>query len=155
MLIFSFKFAVRLESPGPNSQLSLAPNVFKITPWHGPRSENMSRGRYPASPLARYLHLQKTICDRYALFCDLTAYTELCLPSRCLETGCITQLFYCWVDVLLSNGCFCGSAVLTWNKYATICIIGSSYEQDQNGIVTAAMRCPCDSVGIAVSTKPK
>jgi hypothetical protein len=41
-------------------------------------------------------------------------------PSRCLETDCITPLLYYCVRVLLSNGCFCGSAVLVWSKYATV-----------------------------------
>jgi hypothetical protein len=36
-----------------------------------------------------------------------------CLPTRCLEMGCITPLFYCCVRALLSNGCFCGSTVNT------------------------------------------
>jgi hypothetical protein len=31
----------------------------------------------------------------YPLLCDVTAYAEVCLPSRCLETGCITLLFHC------------------------------------------------------------
>jgi hypothetical protein len=34
------------------------------------------------------------------LLCDVTAYAEVCLPSRCLETGCITPLFYCCVGVM-------------------------------------------------------
>jgi hypothetical protein len=38
-----------------------------------------------------------------------------CLPSRCLETGCITPLFYYCVRVLLSNASFCGSTVLGVN----------------------------------------
>jgi hypothetical protein len=53
------------------------------------------------------------------LLCDVTAYTEVCLLSRCLETGCITLLFYCCVHVLLSNGCFCSSTILAQSKYAT------------------------------------
>jgi hypothetical protein len=44
----------------------------------------------------------------------------MCLPSRCLEAGYITPLFRCCVHVLLRNCCFCGSTVLTWDKYATI-----------------------------------
>jgi hypothetical protein len=52
---------------------------------------------------------------------DVTAYTEMYLPSRCLETGCITPLIYICVCVLLSNGCFCGPTVLAWSKYATLC----------------------------------
>jgi hypothetical protein len=46
----------------------------------------------------------------------------ICLPSRCLETYYITLLFYCCVRVLHSNGCFCGSAVLVWSKYAALYI---------------------------------
>jgi hypothetical protein len=42
------------------------------------------------------------------------------LSSRCLETNCLTPFFYCCVRVLLNNGCFCGSAVLAWSKYATV-----------------------------------
>jgi hypothetical protein len=38
-------------------------------------TENMSRGLYP-------------------LLCDVTAYAEVCLPSRCLETAYITPLFH-------------------------------------------------------------
>jgi hypothetical protein len=47
------------------------------------------------------------------------ACAEVCLPSRCLEAGCITPSFHFCVRVSLSNGCFCGSTVLAWNKYAT------------------------------------
>jgi hypothetical protein len=47
---------------------------------------------------------------------------EVCLPSRSLEAGCITRLFHCCVRVLLRNGCFCGSAVVAWSKYATVYI---------------------------------
>jgi hypothetical protein len=66
----------------------------------GPR-ENTSRGHYPLS-------------------CDVTAYAEVFLPSRCLETGCITPLFYCCLRVLLSNRYLCGSTVRAWSRYATI-----------------------------------
>jgi hypothetical protein len=51
---------------------------------------------------------------------DVTAYAEMCLPSSCLETVCITPLFYCCMRVLLSRSCFCGSAVLAWSKYAKL-----------------------------------
>jgi hypothetical protein len=44
----------------------------------------------------------------------------VCLPSRCLETGCIIPLFYCYVRVLHSNGCSCGLTFLAWSKYATV-----------------------------------
>jgi hypothetical protein len=56
----------------------------------------------------------------YSLLRDVTAYAEVCLPSHCLETGSIIPLFYCCERVLLRNGCFCGSTVLTWSKYAII-----------------------------------
>jgi hypothetical protein len=36
----------------------------------------------------------------YSLLRDTTAYAEVRLPSRCLETGCINPLFYCCVRVL-------------------------------------------------------
>jgi hypothetical protein len=58
-------------------------------------------------------HKENTVA---VLLFDVTAYAEVSLPSRCLETGCITPLFYCCVPVLLSNGCFCGSTVLPWSK---------------------------------------
>jgi hypothetical protein len=61
------------------------------------------------------------------LLCDVTAYAEVCLPRRCLETGCITPLFCC-VHVLLRNGCFCGSTVLAWSKYGTVYFILSQSE---------------------------
>jgi hypothetical protein len=65
----------------------------------------------------RKLHRHKE--NTAVVLCDVTAYAEVCLPSRCLETGCIIP-FYCCVRVLLSNGCFCGSTVLAWSKYATV-----------------------------------
>jgi hypothetical protein len=58
-----------------------------------------------------------------AYCCNITAYAEMCLPSRYLERGYITPLFYCCVRVLPSNGCLCGSAVLAWSKYVTISMI--------------------------------
>jgi hypothetical protein len=33
---------------------------------------------------------ENTSCSRYPLLCDVTAYAEVCLPSRCLETRFIT-----------------------------------------------------------------
>jgi hypothetical protein len=63
------------------------------------------------------LHGHKENC---CCICDVTTYAEVCSPSRCLETGCITPFFYCFVLLLLSNGCSCGSAVLVWSKYAAI-----------------------------------
>jgi hypothetical protein len=70
-----------------------------------------------------YLHCIATVAARdtenslywWGIF---TAGT--CLPSRCLQTGCLTSLFYCCVRVLLSNVCFSSSTVLAWCKYATI-----------------------------------
>jgi hypothetical protein len=42
----------------------------------------------------------------HALLCDVTAYAQVCLPSRCLETGCITPLFHCCVyRGVLSSRC--------------------------------------------------
>jgi hypothetical protein len=66
----------------------------------------------------RMLHVHKE--NAAAVLCDVTAYTEVCLPSRCLETGCTNPLFYCCVHVLLRKGCFCGSTILARSKYATI-----------------------------------
>jgi hypothetical protein len=57
----------------------------------------MSRDRCPVSPLARSWTYRNTSRDRYTLLCDDTAYAEVCLPSRCLETGCITPMFHCCV----------------------------------------------------------
>jgi hypothetical protein len=57
----------------------------------------------------------------YLLLYDVTANAEMYLPSRCLEVCCITPPFYCFERVLLSKCCSCGSAVLAWSKYATIC----------------------------------
>jgi hypothetical protein len=34
------------------------------------------------------------------LLCDITTYTEVCLLSCCLETCCLTALFYCHMHVL-------------------------------------------------------
>jgi hypothetical protein len=39
-------------------------------------------------------HTENTSCGRYPLLCDITAYAEVCLLSRCLETGCINPLFH-------------------------------------------------------------
>jgi hypothetical protein len=103
--------------------------------------KHMLHDCYPASPLAHWLNLQKThdmtakhccvmslhMCklhghkENAAVFlCDVTAYTEVCLPSRCIETGCMMPLFYCCVRVLLRNSCFYSSTILAWRKYATI-----------------------------------
>jgi hypothetical protein len=57
----------------------------------------------------RKLHGHK---ENAVVSCDITTYAEVCLLSCCLETGCVTPLFYCCVCVFLSNGCFCGSTVL-------------------------------------------
>jgi hypothetical protein len=47
-------------------------------------------------------HKENTVT---VLLYDVTVYVEVCLPSRCLEMGCVTPLCYCCVHVLLSNGC--------------------------------------------------
>jgi hypothetical protein len=57
------------------------------------------------------------------VLCDVTAYAVVCLPSRFLETCCITPLYYCFVCVLLRNSCYYASAVLVWGRYATILTI--------------------------------
>jgi hypothetical protein len=44
----------------------------------------------------------------------------MCLPCHCLETDFITLFSYYCARVLLRNGCFCGSTLLAWYKYATI-----------------------------------
>jgi hypothetical protein len=36
------------------------------------------------------------------------------------RNGLHDPFFYCCVNVLLNNSCFCGSTVLAWSKYATI-----------------------------------
>jgi hypothetical protein len=59
---------------------------------------------------------------RVCIIDDVTAlhrtvrYAEMCLLSHCVETNCITPLFYCCMCVLLINGCFCDSAVLAWDN---------------------------------------
>jgi hypothetical protein len=105
--------------------------------------KHMSCGRYPAILLVYWLDLQNThhVTTKHCcgvtslrmrklhghkentaavLLCDVTAYVLVCLSSRCLETGCITPLFYFCMRVLLSNSCCCGSTVLAWSKYATV-----------------------------------
>jgi hypothetical protein len=72
------------------------------------------------SSSTRKLHGHKEYAAA-VLLCDVTAYAEMCLPSRCVETVCITLLFYCYMHVLLSNGCFRDSTVFASSKYATIC----------------------------------
>jgi hypothetical protein len=67
----------------------------------------------------RTLHGHKE--NTAALFLsEVTAYAEVCLPSRCPKTGSITPMFYCFLRVLLRNVCFYGSTVLAWSKYAVI-----------------------------------
>jgi hypothetical protein len=80
-----------------------------------------ARKRHLLSPINfRRGPIENTSRGRYPLFCDVIAYAEVRLPSRCLETGCITQLFSCCDHALFSNGCSCGSTVLARSKYATI-----------------------------------
>jgi hypothetical protein len=64
---------------------------------------------------------ENTSRSLYVLLCDVIAYAEVCLPSRCLDTGCIIPLFYCCERVLLRKGCFCGSTVLARSKSSTLC----------------------------------
>jgi hypothetical protein len=73
----------------------------------------------------RKLHGHKE--NTATLLYDVNVYTEVCLPSRCLGTSCITPLFYCCVRALLSNGCFRGSTFLAWSKYATIYFVWLSW----------------------------
>jgi hypothetical protein len=56
-------------------------------------------------PLLSHINLlsgptENTKLDRYPLLCDVTAYAELCLPSRCLEKRCITPFFYSHVRII-------------------------------------------------------
>jgi hypothetical protein len=41
----------------------------------------------------RHVPTENMSCVLYPLLCDVTAYAEVCWPSPCLETGCITPLF--------------------------------------------------------------
>jgi hypothetical protein len=73
--------AVCRKFPGGTSISHYAckrPLLSLINLQRGP-TENTSRGRFP--------------------LCDVTAYAEVCLRSRCLEAGCITPLFHCCVWV--------------------------------------------------------
>jgi hypothetical protein len=45
-------------------------------------------------------HRPRTENIASVLLCDITAYAEVCLLSRCPEMGCITLLFYCCVYYL-------------------------------------------------------
>jgi hypothetical protein len=54
----------------------LSPTNLRLGP-----AENTSHGLHP-------------------LLCDVTAYAEMCLPSRCLEAGRITPLLYCCVQAM-------------------------------------------------------
>jgi hypothetical protein len=98
MLILSLEFAVRLESPGPNSQLCIPlydhsldavvpSNWFRYIDAARTRiTEDISRDRYPASPLTRWLlpsnglgigPTENTSHDRYpGLWCDVTAHAH-------------------------------------------------------------------------------
>jgi hypothetical protein len=59
----------------------------------------MSRDGFLASPLARWLLPAENAQYVKATHCcgDFIAPARTCLPSRCLEMGCITSLFYCCV----------------------------------------------------------
>jgi hypothetical protein len=63
------------------------------------RRKHMSCVCYLGSPLALAAAYRKhTSCESYPLlwWCHCT-WAEVCLPSCCLEMGCITPLFYCCV----------------------------------------------------------
>jgi hypothetical protein len=60
-------------------------------------------------------HKENTVA---VLLCDVTAYAEVFtkpLPRN--------PFFNCYVRELLNKGCFCGSIVLAWNKYAAILLL--------------------------------
>jgi hypothetical protein len=115
----ALKFAVRLNSAGPSFQPPCSAEYLqdnssaRTTP-----TGNMSRDGYPASPLARWLlpsnELQHSSTETQ--FSLLRVGT--CLLSRCLETGCITPLFYCCVRVLLSTAVSVAQQFLhTWQNF--------------------------------------
>jgi hypothetical protein len=43
---------------------------------------------------------ENTSCGPYPMVCDVTAYAEVCLRSRCPQNGYIIPLFYCCVRVM-------------------------------------------------------
>jgi hypothetical protein len=72
----------RAISSQPHLQCStelVAPVLFFITPWRGPRRQH----------------------SVFSVAC-VTVAAGTCLPIRCLETGCLTPLF---IHLLHSNGC--------------------------------------------------
>jgi hypothetical protein len=94
--------------PWPTSNLQsnsvncvVAPNVFKITHRHGPRSQKTYvTWRLPSLSIGALAaaYRKHTSRDSYPLLrwrhCTCA---EVSLLSRCLETDCITPLFYCCV----------------------------------------------------------
>jgi hypothetical protein len=84
MLLFLWNFAIQLKSIYYSFlQLTTACKrpLFSHTNLRRESTENRSRGLYP-------------------LLCDVSIYAEVCLPSRCVETGCKTAMFYCYVIIV-------------------------------------------------------
>jgi hypothetical protein len=83
-LMFPWNFRTQVMSIYCSLLQFTSPRKRPLLPPTNPRrgpTENMSRGLY-------------------LLLCDVTVYAEVCLPSRCLETGCIITLFYGCVRVV-------------------------------------------------------
>jgi hypothetical protein len=104
----------RLETRLSSMLLLSASELFFITNLHVPRRKH---SLYCWEEVfTAPLHSNEI----YSIFACVFVAAGICLPSCCLETGCITPLFCCSTCVLLSNGCFSGSTVFAWSKYATI-----------------------------------
>jgi hypothetical protein len=74
----------------------IKPNVFKISPRHGHAQKHVSRVRYPASQLARWLNLQKThhvtatqLVHRHANYC-LAKRFNICPNVACGIAWCLS-----------------------------------------------------------------
>jgi hypothetical protein len=103
----SLEFAVRLESPGPKFQFcvllyshsldalySFLQTGFLIETRHRSASQKTRHviathccGVTSLRMRKLYEHKENTAA---VLLCDVTAYVEMCLSSRCLERGCLT-----------------------------------------------------------------
>jgi hypothetical protein len=86
-----------------------------IYPRHGQRRKHSSTVDYTENTshvITKHCWGVMSLCIRKmhghkvntaAVMCDVTAYAVVCLPSRCLETGCGTPLLSCCVCVLATS----------------------------------------------------
>jgi hypothetical protein len=95
----------------------VAPTVFFTTPWHGPRRQHTAHSRMLTVSAGTCFPSRSLVAAVYSCLLRICC---LATDVVCLSVSRPFSRNYVVLEPLASNGCFSGSTVLAFSKYATI-----------------------------------